>query len=70
LLISETKSKESKFYLVWFPEELKYSVVEGKTIKEVNPKAKDRVHVKDCSGTYWDAVVYSSGMININVSCC
>ncbi|XP_067029901.1 uncharacterized protein [Acropora muricata] len=57
----ETKSKQSRFYLVWFPEELKYSVIEGKTIKEVNPKAKDRVHVKDSSGTYWDAVVYSSG---------
>lgn len=26
------------------------------------PKAKDRVHVKDSSGTYWDAVVYSSGI--------
>lgn len=61
MFISETKSKESRFYLVWFPEELKYSVIEGKTIKEVNPKAKDRVHVKDSSGTYWDAVVYSSG---------
>lgn len=39
---------------------MKYSVAEGRSIKEVNPKMKDKVHVKDSSGTF-EGVIYSSG---------
>ena len=39
---------------------MKYSIAEGKNIREVNPKVKDKVHVKDSSGTF-EGVVYSSG---------
>ena len=28
------------FYLVWFPHEFMYSVVEGKSIEEMNPKPR------------------------------
>ena len=34
------------FYLVWFPHEFMYSVVEGKSIEEMNPKPRDKVHIK------------------------
>lgn len=61
-MISDTLSKDSKFYLIWFAEELKYSVVEGKYITEVNPKTKDKVHIKDTTGT-WQGIVYASGML-------
>ena len=40
---------------------MKYSVAEGRSIKEVNPKIKDKVHVKDSSGTF-EGVIDSSGM--------
>ena len=38
------------FYLVWFPHEFMYSVVEGKSIEEMNPKPRDKVHIKDSIG--------------------
>ena len=60
--IAESKSKETKFYLVWFVDEFKYSVVEGKYIEELNPKTKDKVHVKSPHGS-WKGVVYTSGML-------
>jgi len=59
--IAESRSKETKFYLVWFVNELKYAVVEGKYIEELNPKTKDKVHVKSAHGS-WEGVVYTSGM--------
>ena len=40
---------------------MKYSVAEGRSIKEVNPKIKEKVHVKDSSGTF-EGVIDSSGM--------
>ena len=49
---------------MWFPADLKYSLVEGKSIKESHPKAKDKVHVKDSSGT-WEGIVYASGMLHV-----
>ena len=58
----ETKSKDSKFYLIWFPNEFLYSVVEGKSIKETNPRIRDKVRVKDSAGT-WEGIVYAAGML-------
>lgn len=41
-----------------------YSVVEGKSIAEINPKTTDQVHVKDNNGT-WEGIVYTSGMFHL-----
>ena len=61
--IAESKSKKTMFYLVWFPHELMYSVVEGKSIEEINPKPRDKVHIKDSNGT-WEGIVYTCGMFH------
>ena len=45
------------FYLVRFSHEFMYSVVEGKSIEEMNPKPRDKVHIKDSNGT-WKGIVY------------
>ena len=63
LYIAESKSKETKFYLVWFPSEFMYSVVEGISIDEINPKPTDKVHVKDSNGTP-EGIVYTCGMFH------
>ena len=60
MLVSASESKEDKFYLIWFPSELMYTVVEGKSVEETNPKVKDKVHVKDVNGT-WEGIVYTLG---------
>ena len=39
-----------------------YSVVEGKSIKEINPLIRDKVRVKDYAGT-WEGIVYAAGML-------
>ena len=41
-----------------------YSVVEGRSIEEANPKAKDKVHVRDSNGT-WEGIIYTSGRLNM-----
>lgn len=58
------KSKETKHYVIYFPEELKYSFLEGKLIEEINPRIKHPVHVKDADGS-WEGVVYALGMCNL-----
>ena len=40
-----------------------YSVVEGKLIDETNPKAKEKVHVRDNNGT-WEGIIYTSGRLH------
>lgn len=60
MLVSASKSKEDKFYLIWFPSEFMYTVVEGKSVEETNPRVKDKVHVKDVNGT-WEGIVYTLG---------
>lgn len=37
-----------------------YSVVEGKSIKEINPRIRDKVRVKDSAGT-WEGIVQVAG---------
>ena len=46
------------FYLIHFAKEGKYSVVEGKTIQDDNPKVNDTVHVKDKCGLWEGIIVY------------
>lgn len=58
------RQKDKIFYLIWFPIDLTYSIVEGKSIKESNPKQRDKVHVKDVRGT-WEGIVYASGRITL-----
>lgn len=60
LFVSASKSKDDKFYLIWFPSEFMYSVVEGKSVEETNPRVKDKVHMKDVNGT-WEGVVSTLG---------
>lgn len=51
-------------YVVWFPYEAKYSLVDGKnaTIVQPNPKVKDDVVVKGSSkGQKWNASVVFIG---------
>ena len=39
-----------------------YSVVEGKPIKEMNPRIRDKVRVRDSAGT-WESNVYAAGTL-------
>ena len=39
-----------------------YTVVEGKSIKEINPRIRDKVKVKDSAGT-WEGIIYAAGML-------
>ena len=39
------------------------SVVEGKSVEEMDPKPRDKVHIKDGNGT-WEGIVYTCGMFH------
>ena len=39
------------------------SVVEGISVEEMNPKPRDKVHIKDGNGT-WEGIVYTCGMFH------
>ena len=56
--------KDKIFYLIWFPNDLTYSIVEGTSIKQSNPTQRDKLHVKDVRGT-WEGIVYASGRITL-----